>query len=73
MIIIVNISPPGLPKDGLHYYEVRINRKVIGRFTHPLEIDDAAQCLRDAADAVDAEAMTLRQQIDHLYRITEAK
>lgn len=53
MLAIVNVSPEGTPLDGLNEYEVRINREVIGRFTHKRSVLGAARCLRDAADAVD--------------------
>ena len=53
MIAIVNVSPQNTPLTGRNQYEVRINRKVIATFTHDRQVNGAAQCLRDAADAVD--------------------
>lgn len=53
MIAIVNVSPPDAPIEGPNDYEVRINRTVITTFTHDRKVDGLAQCLRDAADAVD--------------------
>ncbi len=54
MLAIVNVSPEETPLDGLNEYEVRINQEVIGRFSHKRSPLGAAQCLHDAADAVDA-------------------
>lgn len=53
MLAIVNVSPEDTPIFGIHQYEVRINEKVIATFDHERKPDGAAQCLRDAADAVD--------------------
>ena len=53
MLAIVNVSPVGAPMTGKNKYEVRINRRVIATFEHDRQPDGAAQCLRDAADAVD--------------------
>jgi hypothetical protein len=52
MIAIVNVSPDA-PVTGINQYEVRINRRVIAKFEHFRHLDGLAQCLRDAADAVD--------------------
>lgn len=52
MLAIVNVT-----KDryaGIDDYEIRVNQKVIGRFQHTRSYNGAAQCLRDAADALDA-------------------
>ena len=54
MIAIVNVSPKTNPLEGIDDYEVRINRKLICKFKHYRKVDGLAQCLRDAADAVDA-------------------
>jgi len=54
MIAIVNVSPKTNPLEGIDDYEVRINRKLICKFKHYRKADGLAQCLRDAADAVDA-------------------
>jgi hypothetical protein len=47
------VTPPDAPLTGKDQYEVRINRQVIATFEHKRAFDGAAQCLRDAADAVD--------------------
>ena len=54
MIAIVNVSPEPAPFTGQNEYEVRINKRVITTFTHNRSINGLAQCLRDAADSVDA-------------------
>lgn len=56
MIAIVNVSPQDAPMVGVNNYEVRINRKVICTFEHNRSHDGLAQCLRDAADAVDVQS-----------------
>lgn len=53
MLAIVNVSPDDAPLNGRNKYEVRINRRVIATFEHDRQPDGAAQCLRDAADAVE--------------------
>lgn len=53
MLAIVNVSPEGTPPTGPNQYEARINRHVIATFTHDQQYGNAAQCLRDAADAVE--------------------
>lgn len=53
-IIIQNISQPDAPLSETNKYRVRINQTVICEFDHDRKIDGLAQCLRDAADAVDA-------------------
>lgn len=53
MLAIVNVSPEDAPLIGINKYEVRINSRVIATFEHDRQIDGAAQCLRDAADAVE--------------------
>lgn len=53
MLAIVNVSPEGTPMIGLNNYEVRLNTRVIATFTHDRKPGHAAQCLRDAADAVE--------------------
>lgn len=52
MISIVNVSPRDTPKKGVNQYEVRLNKRVIAKFEH-CRTDGLAQCLRDAADAVE--------------------
>lgn len=54
-IIIQNISPEGAPMTGPNRYQVRINQTVICEFEHDRQRNGLAQCLRDAADAVQAE------------------
>lgn len=51
MISITNISKDPNP-TGLCGYEIRINRDLIAKFKHNRP-DGLAQCLREAADAVD--------------------
>lgn len=53
MIAIVNVSDKGTSLKGTNHYEVRINEKVITKFSHE-RIQGLAKCLRDAADAVEA-------------------
>ncbi len=53
MLCIVNVSPPGTSRWGKNQYEIRINQRVIGEFEHERTPDGAAQCLRDAADALE--------------------
>ena len=52
MIAIVNVTKNDNQK--LDDYEIRINQKVICSFQHERQFNGAAQCLRDAADALDA-------------------
>ena len=54
MLAIVNVTKEG---DWPEFddYEIRINQKVIGKFKHKRKFKGAAQCLRDAADALDAD------------------
>ncbi len=53
MIAIVNVSSEDTPTRGSNQYEVRINSKIICTFEHDRQYEGLAQCLRDAADAVD--------------------
>jgi DNA-directed RNA polymerase specialized sigma54-like protein len=53
MLVIVNVSPPNTPTTGINQYEVRVNQKVIASFEHDRQYMNAAQCLRDAADALE--------------------
>ena len=53
MLAIVNVTGGDIPTTGLCQYEVRINSRVIATFEHQREYDGAAQCLRDAADAIE--------------------
>lgn len=54
-IIITNItnSNPTKTKSGLDRYMLRINNKIICEFEHEKITGGLAQCLRDAANAVD--------------------
>ncbi len=52
-IIIHNITRDHVP-NGLNQYELLINKKLICEFEHDRSHDGLAQCLRDAADAVDS-------------------
>ena len=52
MLAIVNVTTDDTQE--FDDYEIRINAKVIGEFQHKRTIGGAAQCLRDAADALDA-------------------
>ncbi len=52
-IIINNISDDQSPV-GVQDYELLINKKLICTFNHDRSHDGLAQCLRDAADAVEA-------------------
>lgn len=54
-IIIQNISADGAPQTGPNRYRVRINQTVICEFEHDRQVGGLAQCLRDAADAVEAD------------------
>ncbi len=51
-IIIHNITTTHKP-TGLNQYEVLINRKHICFFDHDRSFGGLAECLRDAANAVD--------------------
>ena len=53
-IIIQNISAESAPMTGPNRYRVRINQTVICEFEHYRQVNGLAQCLRDAADAVEA-------------------
>lgn len=52
MLAIVNVTKDNTQE--LDDYEIRINTRVIGKFKHKRTPNGAAQCLRDAADALDA-------------------
>jgi len=53
MLSVVNVSPEDAPDTGINQYEVRVNNKVNAGFEHDRQYGDAAQCLRDAADAIE--------------------
>ena len=52
MLAIVNVTREAT-KTGLNNYEVRVNDRVIATFESDRSYGAAAQCLRDAADAVE--------------------
>jgi hypothetical protein len=54
MLAIVNVTADHT--QTMDDYEIRVNALVIGRFKHKRAHSGAAQCLRDAADALDARA-----------------
>jgi len=53
MIAIIN---RGQISNALHHYEIKINQETITTFEHDRK-KGLAQCLRDAADAVDAKRL----------------
>ena len=61
MLAIVNVTKN--PSQELGDYEIRINRRVIGRFQHKRAYNGAAQCLRDAADALDSRPMNIDPEV----------
>ncbi|MCP4393913.1 MAG: hypothetical protein GY804_06550 [Alphaproteobacteria bacterium] len=62
-IIITNITNEHVPV-GENQYVVRINQRVICEFSHRRTYNGLAQCLRDAADAVEAQGARSDDQID---------
>ncbi len=52
MLAIVNVTKDD--HQEVDDYELRVNRRVIAIFHHKRSYNGAAQCLRDAADALDA-------------------
>lgn len=64
-IIITNISLQNSPEIGKNRYQLRINKRVICEFEHDRKIDGLAQCLRDAANAVDN--VTTKNQNDFIW------
>lgn len=64
MIIIRNITLCDESQTtGIHEYELLINRELIVRFTHNRRPNGLAQCLRDAADALDVQDALLNKQL----------
>ncbi len=59
MIKIINVSTDSA-LTGDQDYELYINQSLICTFTHDRSSDGLAQCLRDAADAVDKVRMSER-------------
>ena len=53
-IVIQNVSSDDAPMRGDNNYLIRINNSVICNFKHDRKPGGLSQCLRDAADAVDA-------------------
>jgi len=60
-VIIENISPHDRPDSQPHDYRLRINAKLITNFQHVRD-RGLAECLRAAADAVDAGRQALNQK-----------
>lgn len=65
-IIISNVSDDHVSNTGKNSYELKINRKLICTFEHDRQANGLAQCLRDAADAVEAKDKMIK---DHLIEI----
>lgn len=61
MIVIINVSEE-YKDGGLQQYEVRINRDVICRFEHDKKVSSLAECLRDAARAVEILSINYNQK-----------
>jgi hypothetical protein len=53
VLVIANVTKDD-DENELDDYEIRISDRVIGKFKHKRKFKGAAQCLRDAADALDA-------------------
>ena len=69
-VIIQNISGC---TEGINKYRLRINDKVICEFEHDRKYNALAQCLRDAADAVDSATEARKQELDELVRMLMMK
>ena len=67
-IIITNVSSDEAPISGENNYLVRINDKVICNFTHDRKPGGLAQCLRDAANAVD---LAEKNKFDRVLKLIE--
>ena len=52
-VVIQNVTPRDWPKGKKDEYVVKINQRIICHFSHTRHHDGLAQCLRDAAVAVD--------------------
>lgn len=69
MIAIVNVDE-NVRKYGPHEYELRINRRVVARFTHNREMP-LHECLLNAAIAAEGKATPkngmIRPLLDPLY------
>lgn len=68
MLIIVNVTPQDSTADK-DDYEIRINERVIGKFKHKPVYNGAAQCLRDAADALDKRPLNM--DMDYFNVVSE--
>jgi len=62
VIYIKNISS----NEGINQYEIRINNQVICRFEHDKKASGLAQCLRDAADAI--EEKRFKDKVEMYYK-----
>ena len=65
MLAIVNVTPSDSQQE-FDDYEIRINKRVIGTFQHKRAYNGAAQCLRDAADALEAQQIERDMEIKKL-------
>lgn len=64
MLAIVNVTKDN--SQVLDDYEIRINQRVIGTFQHKRVHNGAAQCLRDAADALDKRHASKLNKVEEL-------
>ncbi len=72
MLVIVNTSPENTPKVGPNQYEVRVNNMVLAEFEHERLPNNAAQCLRDAASAIErAQEERTERLANKLVSLTE--
>lgn len=72
MLVIVNVSPENTPKFGVNQYEVRANSTVLAEFKHNRTPNGAAQCLRDAAEAIErAHEERVSKMTENLIKLTE--
>lgn len=72
MLAIVNVSPENTPKLGPNQYEVRVNSTVLAEFKHNSKPNGAAQCLRDAAEAIErAHEERVCKMTENLIKLTE--
>lgn len=72
MLAIVNVSTDADPLTGPNKYEVRVNKRVIATFMHNRQYGNAAQCLRDAAKAVERQEREAQAiMLQALCRLTD--
>jgi len=72
MLTIVNVSSQNAPKYGINAYEVRVNSTVLAKFKHNRTPNGAAQCLRDAADAIErAHEERVLKMTENLIELTK--